>query len=96
MVPLQCGLVHKYCSECYMNLIKITRVKKGLVHRFKYEDAIKCPQCSEIVLLSSKEVENLKHVVDCQEHRDKQRKAKESQVTKPGPGKTVCQMCRSL
>lgn len=79
-----------------MNLIKITRVKKGLVHRFKYEDAVKCPQCSEIVHLAGKEVENLRHVVECQDFKDKQRKQKESQVKGPGAGKTVCQLCRSL
>lgn len=51
LVPLQCGLKHKYCVLCFTHLTRITRVKKGLVNRFLYQDAIKCPQCQEIILI---------------------------------------------
>ena len=36
IMAIDCGLKHKYCSTCIINLCKITRIKKGLVHRFKY------------------------------------------------------------
>lgn len=51
LMPLGCGSKHRFCSKCLTNMIKITRVKKGLVKRFQFEDAIKCPDCAEIVVL---------------------------------------------
>ena len=44
VVPLEC--LHEYCTTCTINLIKITKIKKGLQYFNKYgEDAIKCNQC---------------------------------------------------
>jgi hypothetical protein len=77
-------------------LTKITRVKKGLVNRFLYQDAIKCPQCQEIILLQDELRRELRLVQECQESKDKQKASKHSHGDgKKSGNKHLCQICIS-
>jgi hypothetical protein len=76
IMPLNCGLKHGYCCECMMALIKITRIKKGLVKRFMFNDAAKCPQCNEIVVLEPSLLLECKSVKDVQDKKDELKKQK--------------------
>ena len=31
LIKIECSLSHSFCASCVFNLIKITRIKKGLV-----------------------------------------------------------------
>ena len=65
VMKIECGLKHSFCAQCIVNLCKITRIKKGLVHRFKYQDAIKCPQCFEIILIEKETIKEAKYLESC-------------------------------
>lgn len=68
-----CGLNHRFCECCIYNLIKITKIKKGLYDRFVETDAIKCPKCNEISVLDKDFMKELASLKDTQELKDKMR-----------------------
>ena len=50
IIDLDC--THQFCSKCCLNLIKITKIKKGLNYFCKtQEEIIKCPKCHQINIL---------------------------------------------
>ena len=65
IMTLNCGLKHGYCCECMIALLKITRIKKGLVQRFLHSDAAKCPQCNEIVVVEPNFLQECRSVREC-------------------------------
>ena len=99
-MELKCGLEHMYCAQCFDNLIKITRIKKGLTHRLVYADAIKCPQCTEIVFMDEaiekeidfiNESENVKTAIKSTKMAGL--KVESAIVSGKYVDKAVCQMC---
>lgn len=54
-------------------MIKITRIKKGLVNRFTDRDAIKCPLCNEICMINKVTEKEIHFLIECQEIKDKMR-----------------------
>ena len=67
---------HAFCPHCVQALIKITRIKKGLTKRFEFDDAIKCPECAEILVQSKASLSELKQIIEVQEFKDKTRDQK--------------------
>ena len=64
------GCSHLFCTKCCSNLVKITKIKKGL-NLSKLEGApgqslqvIKCPKCSLINMLSNSKMEEILSVTD--------------------------------
>ena len=59
MVSLPCQ--HSFCAQCSLNLIKITKIKKGLKNAFNVnigdddEEPLKCPKCDILHLISKEE-----------------------------------------
>ena len=70
IMKLGCGLAHGYCCDCIESLIKVTRIKKGLVERFMYTDAAKCPKCNEIVVVAPGFTQEIKAVKDVQDKKE--------------------------
>lgn len=99
-MKIDCGLKHSFCAQCIVNLCKITRIKKGLVHRFKYQDAIKCPQCYEIILIEKETIKEAKYLESCQKVKNQLRESKKEALgisgeskTHTADGKVICRMC---
>ena len=76
LMPIPCGLQHRFCDSCLYNMIKITRIKKGLYDRFVDIDAIKCPKCNEISTLDKVYMKELASLRDTQVLKDKLRAQK--------------------
>ena len=70
LVKLECGMGHEFCCDCMINLIKITRIKKGLVDKFTHNDAVKCPECFEITIVSKAFVKEVNMLKTCQDSKD--------------------------
>lgn len=58
IIGLDCN--HAFCTKCCVNLIKITKIKKGLTYFIKTgEEIIKCPKCHQINILTREKHEEI-------------------------------------
>lgn len=71
LMKLECSGGHEFCPDCVLNLVKITRIKKGLVDRFTQTDAIKCPECYEITIMTKEFMKEAKIVQTTLQIKDK-------------------------
>lgn len=91
------GCSHLFCTKCCSNLVKITKIKKGL-NLSKLEGSlgpgqsqglqvIKCPKCSLINMLSGSKMEEILSVTDYD------RAKREKHETIMSKGEIKCMLC---
>lgn len=91
------GCSHLFCTKCCSNLVKITKIKKGL-NFSKLEGSlgpgqsqglqvIKCPKCSLINMLSNSKMEEILSVTDY----DRAKREKHQSIKSKGEIK--CMLC---
>ena len=70
-MPLPCA--HSYCAYCCQTLIKVTKIKKGLVvfndagredeDAIPTEEPLKCPKCNLVHLVGPSDTQKFEEVV---------------------------------
>ena len=80
LVALPCA--HSYCAHCCQNLIKVTKIKKGLVvfndtdqDLIPNEEPLKCPKCNLVHLVGPSDTQTYEEVagIDAIKERVKKR-----------------------
>ena len=66
IIELECS--HSFCTKCCVNLIKITKIKKGLNYFSQTGDeVIKCPKCHQINILNKDKYDEIMDVREYEE-----------------------------
>lgn len=94
------GCSHSFCSKCCMNLIKITRIKKGLnLEKLESDQkpttinpnpisVIKCAKCQQLNILNNHKIQEIHEVLEIDSHKFQ---AEDDRRT--GANRKNCQMC---
>ena len=82
LVSLPCG--HSYCAMCCEVLIKVTKIKKGLVifndanlEKLPDEEPLKCPKCNLLHMITEKEKAVFAEVVGVEAIKERVKKRNE-------------------
>ena len=82
MIALRCA--HSYCAQCCLNLIKVTKIKKGLVmfndsdpSQMPLEEPLKCPKCNLVHLVSEEDTKKYEYVLGVEAIRERMLKRNE-------------------
>ena len=82
LVSLPCS--HSFCASCCQSLIKVTKIKKGLVmfneveaDNMAVEEPLKCPKCNIVHLIDEKLLAEFEEVVGVDAIKERVKKRNE-------------------
>ena len=82
LVALPCE--HSYCAHCCQSLVKVTKIKKGLVvfndvelDMMLNEEPLKCPKCNLVHLVGPEEIQKYEEVAGVDAIKDRVKKRNE-------------------